>query len=117
MNNARDAANILADIIPRGATEEFTTLLTMRGVRIERIVSHGHTSPTGFWYDQPHDEWVLLVQGSATLEFADGDISLERGSYYFIPAHRRHRVAWTDPTQPTVWLAIHIEIPEVATTP
>lgn len=117
MNNLRETANILADIVPRGTNEEFTTLLTMRGVHIERIVSHGHTSPAGFWYDQPHAEWVLLVQGRAKLEFADGSVSLEPGHYYFIPAHCRHRVAWTDPTQPTVWLAIHIETPEVATTP
>jgi hypothetical protein len=30
--------------------ELFTTLLNTGNVRIERIVSHGHASPEGFWY-------------------------------------------------------------------
>jgi cupin 2 domain-containing protein len=32
---------------------------------------------------------------------------LRPGDYLLIPAYRRHRVEWTDPTQPTVWLALH----------
>jgi cupin 2 domain-containing protein len=43
------------------------------------------------------------------LEFVDGEgtLSLEPGDYLHIAAGRRHRVAWTDPGGPTVWLAIH----------
>jgi cupin 2 domain-containing protein len=29
------------------------------------------------------------------------------GAYVHIPAHRKHRVEWTDPNQPTIWLAVH----------
>lgn len=83
-------------------------LLQTPGVRIERIVSEGHSSPEGFWYDQETHEWVLLLSGAAKLQFeGEEPIGLKPGSYLHIPAHRRHRVEWTDPTQPTVWLAIH----------
>ena len=76
-------------------------------MRIERIVSHGHASPADFWYDQEEAEWVLLVQGSALLAFADGrETALEAGDYVHIPAHCRHRVVQTDPNMPTVWLAV-----------
>ena len=68
-----------------------------------------HASPPGFWYDQEQSEWVLLVEGSAALEFEGHPepVELRRGSYLNIPARARHRVAWTDPARKTVWLAIH----------
>jgi len=79
-------------------------------VRIERIVSKGHASPPGFWYDQENDEWVMLLEGAARLLFADGNppISLKSGDHMFIPAHSRHRVEWTHPDQKTIWLAVFI---------
>ena len=99
----------LFDGVPDDLKEELLqTLIAAPGVRIERIVSRGHASPEGFWYDQDTREWVLLVSGAARLRF-DGEEPLEMtpGSYVDIPAHRRHRVEWTDPNQPTVWLAVH----------
>lgn len=101
--------NLLANL-PRNLAEEQLDLLAKTPhVRVERIVSHGHTSPPGFWYDQPQAEFVLLVQGRARLVFEDGEIELVPGDHVTIPARRRHRVAWTDPDQPTVWLAVHFD--------
>ena len=88
--------------------EEITPLLDRPGVRIERIVSTGQASPPGFWYDQPADEWVILLSGSATLEIAgEAEVALRPGDYVFLPAHKRHRVARTDADRPSVWLAVH----------
>lgn len=78
-------------------------------VRIERIVSRGQASPPGFWYDQDAAEWVIVLAGSAALLF-EGETDPHRlapGDYLHIPAHRRHRVEWTDPDQATIWLAVH----------
>jgi cupin 2 domain-containing protein len=77
-------------------------------VRIERIVSTGHASPEGFWYDQKKSEWLVVLKGEAKLLF-EGDaqaIHLKPGDHVTIPAHRRHRVEWTTPKEPTVWLAV-----------
>ncbi len=71
-------------------------------------MSYGQVTPTGEWYDQTQDEWVMLVQGEARLEYDDGsDIVLKTGDYVMIPAHRKHRVAWTIENELTVWLAVH----------
>ena len=86
--------------------EVFDTLAAAGPVRIERIVSHGQVSPEGFWYDQAQAEWVMVVQGAARLAFADGEVALAAGDWLTIPAHCRHRVAWTAPDQDTVWLAV-----------
>lgn len=95
------------DDLPRDK-ELFDELLTGDDVRVERIVSHGHETPEGDWYDQDTDEWVVLIQGRATLAWADETTTeLEAGDAVFIPAHRRHRVASTTSDPPCVWLAIH----------
>lgn len=101
--------NLFAGIPANVPEELFETLVAAQGVRIERIVSHGHASPEGFWYDQDTDEWVLLLRGAARLQFENSDAPLELvpGQYILIPARTRHRVAWTDPAQPTIWLAVH----------
>lgn len=100
----------LLDNLPADLPEElFTTVLQADGLRVERIVSQGHTSPPGFWYDQEENEWVVVIEGRAAVEF-DGQpepVELRRGSYLNIPAHARHRVVWTDPNKKTMWLAIH----------
>jgi len=79
------------------------------GLTIERIVSRGHASADGFWYDQDRHEFVVLLSGAARLEFADGrdEVELGPGDWLVIPAHRRHRVAWTDPGQDSLWLTVH----------
>ena len=103
------AANLL-DNLPADLPEKlFTTILQANNLRIERIVSQCHASPPGFWYDQEENELVIVLEGSAAVQF-EGDaepVKLLQGSYLNIPAHARHRVAWTDPNKKTVWLAIH----------
>jgi cupin 2 domain-containing protein len=103
------SGNLFADIPARLAQEEITTLISAPDVRIERIVSRGQSSAPGFWYDQPQPEWVIVLTGAALVSF-EGDsaaIRMGPGDHVHIPAHRRHRVEWTDPAQPTVWLAVH----------
>lgn len=99
--------NVFEDI-PENAPEElFTELLRAENVRIERIVSFGQNSPDGFWYDQKENEWVLLLEGSATLKFEQGDsVDLRPGDHLNIPSKQRHRVEKTDPNGRTVWLAV-----------
>jgi len=90
-----------------GGDERVDRLARGDGVRIERIVSHGHRSPDGFWYDQRETEWVALLTGAARIAFDDGrEVRLTPGDHLLLPAHTRHRVAWTDPAQATVWLAV-----------
>ena len=103
--------NLFADLSERIDAEQFVDLLSHRGVRIERIVSQGHASPPGFWYDQPQGEWVVVLAGEARLRFEDEaePRTLGPGDFCDISPHRRHRVDWTDPAQPTVWLAVHYE--------
>lgn len=98
--------------LPRHAEQEvLVDLLKGPGVRIERIVSTGQSSPPGFWYDQAHGEWVAVLAGEAKLRFEDEPAArtLRAGDFVDIAPHRRHRVEWTDPTEPTVWLAVHHE--------
>jgi cupin 2 domain-containing protein len=101
--------NLLAAVAPRGAAEIIDTLAQGRGVRVERIVSTGQASPSGFWYDQDDDEFVVLLAGAAVLRFMEGDrcIDLAPGDWVEIPAHARHRVESTQADPPTVWLAVH----------
>jgi cupin 2 domain-containing protein len=103
--------NLLRDLPQRGADEHFSDLLVRPGIKIERIVSRGQASPPGFWYDQPGGEWVLLLAGRAGLRFEDETEArnLGPGDWVDILPHRRHRVEWTDPDEPTVWLAVHYE--------
>ena len=100
--------NLFHDLPPQLLNELMTTLLSSENVRIERIVSHGHSSPEGFWYDQDEAEWVVVLKGSAGLRFEDEASSMELrpGDFVHIPAHRKHRVEWTTPDEPTVWLAV-----------
>ena len=103
-------SNLYADLPAVMKDESFQEILSRPSLKIERIVSRGHCSPEGFWYDQEGDEWVLLVQGSAGLE-VEGDtavIDRKPGDHVLIPAHRRHRVAWTSESEDTIWLAVHI---------
>jgi cupin 2 domain-containing protein len=102
-------ANLFADLPADAAAEQVIELLSQPGLRIERIVSSGHASPAGFWYDQPQAEWVVVLGGEARLRFEDEPHArtLRRGDFVDIAAHRRHRVEWTHPDEPTVWLAVH----------
>ena len=98
-------ANIFAQLPAQLERERFDELLRAEHLRIERIVSQGQTSPE--WYDQIENEWVMVLEGSGTILFEDGvEIELNKGDYVDIPAHRRHKVIWTDPENLTIWLAI-----------
>lgn len=99
--------NLLADLPPHLPVELVTALLTAPGVRIERIVSQGHASPEGFWYDQEQHEWVVVLTGAARLRLEGETIEMRPGCFVNLPAHTRHRVEWTTPDEPTVWLAVH----------
>jgi cupin 2 domain-containing protein len=100
--------NLFADL-PTNLPEELVEVLAANSnVRIERIVSTGQASPEAFWYDQDEHEWVAVLMGRAKLRFEGDDQPVEMGPGDFvdIPAHRRHRVEWTTPEEPTVWLAV-----------
>lgn len=100
----------LLEGIPNELSEElFETICSTNNVTIERIVSRGHASPEGFWYDQEKAEFVLVVRGSAGLQFENENdiVVLKAGEYLNIGAHLRHRVEWTDPACETIWLAVH----------
>ena len=101
--------NIFKDILCRSEEELIEPVSGCEGIRIERIVSEGHSSPPGFWYDQEKNEYVLLLSGSAGLLFeGENDILvMQPGDYIDIPAHKKHRVEWTDPRQHTIWLTVH----------
>ena len=104
--------NIYSDI-PNDLPDELIEVISEgKGVRIERIVSRGHRSPEGFWYDQEENEFVLLVSGEAKLLFEEENelVRLEEGDYLVIPTHKRHRVTWTAPDRETVWLAVHFKL-------
>jgi len=98
--------NFFADIPESIPQEMIETVISSNSVRIERIVSQGQYSAVDFWYDQTENEWVIILDGEAILEFEDKEIKLGKGDYLLIPAHQKHRVKWTDPNRQTVWLAV-----------
>lgn len=111
--NSATLGNIWDGIPNHSDAEEFKVLHQSANVRVERIVSVGHTTPIGEWFDQAWDEWVLVLRGAAriTIEGEPHAKELGPGDWLMLPAHCRHRVDWTDFAQPTVWLAVHITGP------
>jgi cupin 2 domain-containing protein len=101
--------NLFDDLPRQSDTEVLTELLRRNGVRIERIVSTGQSTPVDKPYNQEYAEWVLLVSGSAGLWIeGEAERELRPGDYVLIPPHRLHRVTWTAKGEPTVWLAVHL---------
>ena len=99
--------NVFDNIPNRIPREIIETLIEDKNVKVERIVSRGHSSPKGFWYDQDENEWVLLLRGQAKLLFENDEvIELLPGDYINISANKKHRVEWTDPESETIWLAV-----------
>ena len=100
--------DLFADIPEELKDELIGTILQTSNFRIERIVSQGHCSKEGFWYDQSENELVILLKGNATLRFENQPqvIKMKSGDYLHIEKHVRHRVEWTDPNQETSWLAV-----------
>jgi cupin 2 domain-containing protein len=101
--------NLYKNLPAQQSEEAFFDLVTAPGLRIERIVSTGQVTPLGTWLDQDRAEWVILLQGAAGLWFeVEASVrEMKPGDYVAIPAHARHRVEWTSPNEPTVWLAVH----------
>lgn len=98
--------NFFADIPQHLPKELIQTLIQAADVRIERIISHGHASAADFRYDQPQHEWVIVLKGAARLQFEDGMVEMKVGDFVNIPAFKKHRVDWTTPDEPTVWLGV-----------
>lgn len=93
--------------ISQDEPEKFSEIFNGK-IRIEKILSSGHTTEEGKWYDQAEDEWVILLSGIAILEFEDNSIiEMKPGDYIFIPAHKKHRVTFTSKEPSCLWLAIH----------
>jgi cupin 2 domain-containing protein len=87
--------------------EVFEEIIRNKNVRIERIISNGQTSPEGFWYDQPENEWVILLQGEAKITFNDGkETRLQKGDYLFLPSHQKHNISYTSKEPACIWLAV-----------
>lgn len=110
---SRTIEDVVADIknifdeLPQQLPKELVQILIQAAdVRIERIISHGHASPADFWYDQPQNEWVIVLRGAARLQFEDAVIEMKPGDFVNIPAFNKHRVDWTTPDEPTVWLGV-----------
>lgn len=100
----------LFDNTPQSLPQEFIEVMTKSdNVTIERIVSRGHVTPEGEWYDQDRNEWVVLLTGAARLKLEEGEelVHLNPGDSLLLPAHLRHRVEWTDPDQDSIWIAVH----------
>jgi len=113
INKERKKMNGLKNIFsstPEKIPEEiFQSILSTDRLKIERIISKGHASPEGYWYDQDANEWVILLKGKAALAFEGNKktIEMKPGDYLNIPSHTKHRVKWTDLSQETIWLAVH----------
>ncbi len=106
------SGNFFVNLPTRLPEEEATIVAERPGAIVERIVSTGQVSPPGFWYDQGWAEWVIVLQGAAEIRI-ESEGALRRlypGDYLEIPPHVRHRVEWTDPDRPTVWLAVHWKV-------
>ena len=107
------AGNLMADLWTDPDNECFQTLLALPGARVERIVSFGQATPDAEWLSQDWTEWVLLLSGAARLRFEQEPEArrLKPGDWAAICPNVRHRVDWTAPDGPTVWLAVHVGEP------
>lgn len=84
--------------------EALTTLLAHKNIRINRIVSSEDVEAAE--YLQEEDEWLVLLEGKATLLLADQERTLTKGETLFIPSMTPHRVL--DTQRGTLWLTVHI---------
>ena len=102
--------NFFENIPNKCENEIIEVLQSNKNCRIERIISDGHSSEENFWYKQEQNEWVIVLEGSAELEFENQIVkNMKKGDYIFIPAEKKHRVKSTDSNKKTIWLAIFFE--------
>jgi cupin 2 domain-containing protein len=103
-------SNIFNNIPDQLPEELIECIFKRNNIQVERIISRGHITPTGQWYDQDWDEWVILLQGQAIILYEKDNqtFHLNVGDYLLIPSHARHRVEWTLPDFDTVWLAVNL---------
>lgn len=87
--------------------EVITTLLENEKIRIETIVSYGNASLDDFWYCQNEDEWVMLTNGKAQIQFEDEFVDLCKDDHMLIPAYKKHRVSYT--SDDAEWLCVFIK--------
>lgn len=100
--------NIFSNIPKKLDEELFEDIISNDKLKIQKIVSEGHTTDKFEWYDQDSDEWVIVLHGEAILSFEnEDDVNLKPGDYINIPAHKKHRVSWTTSDKKTIWLAVH----------
>jgi len=95
--------NIYDYITPQNG-ETFTTLLEHKNITINRIVSSDSLDEKV--YSQDEDEWLVLLEGKATLLLDKKEISLTKGDTLFIPSKTPHRVLRTQ--NGTLWLTVHL---------
>lgn len=107
MRGANLTGNIFDALPAEVSNEIFEDIVRTAHVRIERIISQGHSSPEVGWYDQDENEWVMVLEGAGSILFEDGrQVVLNKGDYLNIPAHCKHKVLWTDKERVTIWLAV-----------
>lgn len=101
--------NIFKNLPDSSKGEIFQDIIDNHNFKLESIVSSGQATPDGEWYDQPNDEWVLLLQGSGVLIFEDESEScrMNPGDHILISAHKKHRVEETDKNGKSIWIALH----------
>ena len=101
--------SIYRDLPDATPSERFEELCRSRSFRVERITSCGQASPRAFFYDQAWEEWILILQGWATVQMQEPEqtLHLNAGDWLMITAHQKHRVVATSQTPATIWLAIH----------
>jgi len=95
--------NIYDYLTPKNG-ETFTSLLEHKNIKINRIISSSEVEPVE--YIQEEDEWLVLLEGKATLLIENKEKVLIKGETLFIPAKAPHTVLKT--SAGTVWLTVHI---------
>ncbi len=96
--------NILKNINPPINSEKFTTLLAHKNIKIVRIISSDNLDTIE--YIQDEDEWVLIIEGRATIKMNNKLHNLIKGDTLFIPSQTNHTIENVE--NGTIWLAIHI---------
>ena len=98
--------NIFDEIPVDKSEERFFEIFKNETIKIEKIVSNGQKSPQNFWYEEEKNEFVLVLEGFAIVEFEDFEVELKKGDCLNIKAYQKHRVKFTSQTEPTIWFAV-----------